>query len=95
MTKILVTGMSGLIGGVVRSQLGGDYELSALNRRSVDGIPTVQADIGDFEPSRVRWAGCGDPPPPTPGSAPWDDPARQPAGDAQCLRSGGRFTCSV
>ncbi|MCB0116307.1 MAG: NAD(P)-dependent oxidoreductase [Caldilineaceae bacterium] len=57
MTKILVTGMSGLIGGVVRSQLGGDYELSALNRRPVDGIPTVQADIGDFEAMRPAFDG--------------------------------------
>ena len=49
MTKrILVTGMSGLIGGAVRKRLEGDYDLTALNRSLVPGMPTVQADIADF-----------------------------------------------
>src|SRR2546428_12051911 len=42
---VLVTGMSGLIGGAVRRQLGARYELSALNRRAVDGGPCHRADI--------------------------------------------------
>ena len=50
--RILVTGMSGLIGGAVREQLEGSYELTALNRSSVPGIPTVQADIADFDSIR-------------------------------------------
>lgn len=50
MTKrILVTGMSGLIGGAVRKRLESDYDLTALNRSLVPGIPTVQADIADFD----------------------------------------------
>ena len=47
--SVLVTGMSGLIGGAVRRQLEGSVELRALNRRAVPGIHTLQADIGDLE----------------------------------------------
>ncbi len=49
---ILVTGMSGLIGGAVRRQLKDTYPLRALNRRNVTGVKTVQADIADFEAIR-------------------------------------------
>ena len=52
MTKrILITGMSGLIGGLLKDHLieSGGYELTALNRRAVDGIRTVQADIADLD----------------------------------------------
>src|SRR2546426_4602514 len=45
---VLVTGMSGLIGGAVRRHLGARYELSALNRRAVDGVPCHRADIADL-----------------------------------------------
>jgi nucleoside-diphosphate-sugar epimerase len=51
-TKVLVTGMSGLIGGVVRRELGEKYELSALNRRGVAGVACHQADIGELEAIR-------------------------------------------
>src|SRR5690554_2122318 len=47
--RVLVTGMSGLIGGAVRRQLEGEYALRALNRSKVEGVETVQADIGDLE----------------------------------------------
>ncbi|RMF90158.1 MAG: NAD(P)-dependent oxidoreductase, partial [Nitrospinota bacterium] len=46
--KVLITGMSGLIGGAVRRQLEGKYQLSALNRRDVPGVECYQADIGDL-----------------------------------------------
>ena len=53
MTKrILVTGMSGLIGGAVRKRLEGRYRLTALNRSLVPGVQTVQADIADFDAIR-------------------------------------------
>ena len=54
MKRILITGMSGLIGGILRSHLEavGGYELTALNRRQVEGVRTVQADIGDLESIR-------------------------------------------
>ena len=48
MTRVLVTGMSGLIGGALRRRLEGRYALSALNRRPVPGVPTRQADIADL-----------------------------------------------
>lgn len=46
---VLITGMSGLIGGIVRQRLEGKYELSALNRRDVPGVPCHRADIADLE----------------------------------------------
>ena len=54
---ILVTGMSGLIGGVVRQQLEAQYTLSALNRSDVPGINTVQADISDLVAIRPAFEG--------------------------------------
>jgi nucleoside-diphosphate-sugar epimerase len=49
MQKILVTGMSGLIGGAVKKQLEGKYQLYALNRRRVGGVECYQADVSDFD----------------------------------------------
>ena len=50
-TRVLITGMSGLIGGLLRRRLEatGGYELRALNRRPMEGVDTVQADIADLE----------------------------------------------
>lgn len=48
--RVLVTGMSGLIGGIARKQLEGKYELVALNRRRlVDGVTTYLGDIAHLE----------------------------------------------
>src|SRR5262245_25384119 len=47
--RVLVTGMSGLIGGALRRHLEGKYELSALNRRPIPGVRCHEADIGDLE----------------------------------------------
>ena len=54
MKKILITGMSGLIGGILRRHLEslGGYQLRALNRRPVEGVESVQADISDLEAIR-------------------------------------------
>ncbi|MCH6545401.1 MAG: SDR family oxidoreductase, partial [Deltaproteobacteria bacterium] len=41
--KVLITGASGLIGGLVLRGLGDRYDLSAVNRRAIEGIPCVQA----------------------------------------------------
>jgi nucleoside-diphosphate-sugar epimerase len=54
---VLVTGMSGLIGGAVRRQLGGRYELRALNRRAVAGVPCHQADIADLDAIQPAFKG--------------------------------------
>jgi nucleoside-diphosphate-sugar epimerase len=55
--KLLVTGMSGLIGTALYRQLGERYEWVALNRRDVAGVRTVQADIGDLDAIRPAFAG--------------------------------------
>ncbi len=55
--RVLVTGMSGLIGGVVRKQLEGKYKLCALNRSDVPGIETFQADISDLDAIRRAFEG--------------------------------------
>ncbi len=47
--SVLVTGMSGLIGGALRRHLEGTYALSALNRRPLPGVRCHQADIADLE----------------------------------------------
>ena len=47
--KVLITGASGLIGGLTWRNLGHKYEFSGLNRRDVSEIPTTQADISDFD----------------------------------------------
>lgn len=59
MKKVLITGMSGRIGGILRrhlEQLGG-YELSALNRSPVEGVPCTQADIADLEAIKPAFEG--------------------------------------
>src|SRR5262245_13374427 len=47
--RVLVTGMSGLIGGALRRHLEGKYELSALNRRPIPGVACHEADIADLD----------------------------------------------
>jgi uronate dehydrogenase len=49
MRRVLVTGMSGLIGDAVRRRLEGRWALRALNRRAVAGVETHQADIADLD----------------------------------------------
>ncbi len=57
--KVLITGMSGLIGGLLKDHLleAGGYELTALNRSDVDGVRTVRADISDFDAIRPAFEG--------------------------------------
>jgi len=57
MKKILITGMSGLIGGAVRNQLEGTYELRALNRRNIEGVDCHCADISDLNAIRPAFEG--------------------------------------
>ena len=47
--KFLIAGMSGLIGSAVRRQLKGRFELSALNRRDIPGIPCYRASVTNLE----------------------------------------------
>ncbi len=46
--SVLVTGMSGLIGRALRPLLEGRYDLRALNRSAVEGLPCHRADIADL-----------------------------------------------
>lgn len=46
-SKILVTGMSGLIGGLAGRTLAESNDVSALGRSEVEGFPTTVVDIGD------------------------------------------------
>ena len=59
MKKILITGMNGLIGGLLREHLEarGGYELTALNRRATEGVRCFQADIADAEAIKPAFAG--------------------------------------
>jgi len=49
MRRVLITGMSGLIGEATRRRLEGRFTLRALNRRPLPGVDCHQADIGDLE----------------------------------------------
>lgn len=59
MTNVLITGMSGLIGGLLREHLEsiGGYELSALNRRAIEGVKCLQADIADLDAIQPAFEG--------------------------------------
>ena len=59
MKKVLITGMSGLIGGILRRHLDsiGGYELSALNRSPVEGVEWFQADIADLDAVEKAFTG--------------------------------------
>lgn len=55
--NVLITGMSGLIGGLVHQQLKGKYELTGLGRSEVQGVKCVQADLSDLEAIRPAFEG--------------------------------------
>jgi nucleoside-diphosphate-sugar epimerase len=55
--KILVTGMSGLIGGLAGRDLATDYDVRALNRRAIEGVDCLQADIADMAAIRPAFDG--------------------------------------
>ena len=47
--NVLVTGLSGLIGSALRPALEDEFNLSALNRSDVAGIPTTQASLENYD----------------------------------------------
>ena len=55
--KVLVTGASGLIGGLVLGNLADRYEFSGLSRHAVPGIPYTEASITDRDGVRRAVAG--------------------------------------
>ena len=46
--KVLVTGMAGQIGGIIRRMLADRYELSGIDRADVQGVPVTVADISEL-----------------------------------------------
>ena len=57
MTKVLITGASGLIGGVLREGLGDRYELSGVDLRGTDSFDMHVADSTDLDPIRPAFEG--------------------------------------
>ena len=55
--KILITGASGLIGGLVRRDLSDRYEFSGVSRTAVPGIPYTVASITDLDAIRPAFRG--------------------------------------
>lgn len=73
--RVLVTGIAGQIGGIIRKHSGEKYELSGLDRVSAEGVTMLVADLSDLEAVRPAFEGVdtvvhlgGDPSP----RAPWD-----------------------
>ena len=50
--RLLITGLSGLIGGALHRHLGTKHAIRALNRRPVPGVDCVQADLGNLDAIR-------------------------------------------
>ena len=46
--RVLVTGMAGQIGGIIRVELGDRYDLRGIDRVDVDGTSTTVADIANL-----------------------------------------------
>lgn len=57
MTKVLITGASGLIGGVLRDGLSDRYELSGVDRRGIDDFDMLVADSTDLDGIRSAFEG--------------------------------------
>ena len=47
--KVLITGVTGLIGGVILADLRRDHEVTGIARRYKEGIRHFQGDIFDYE----------------------------------------------
>ena len=57
--NVLITGMSGLIGGLLKNELlkSKDYNLTALNRSYVDGVKNFNEDISDLNAIKAAFVG--------------------------------------
>ena len=49
MKKILITGISGLVGGVITGKLKDKYTITGVDRRKFNDVPTLQADCTNLE----------------------------------------------
>ena len=52
--KILVTGLAGKIGGIIRKNLSDKYLISGLDLEAVNGHNTTLADLSDLELSLIH-----------------------------------------
>lgn len=57
MKKVLVTGMSGQIGGIMRARLSDRYALSGLDVKPVDGFEVQVADLASLEAIQPAFEG--------------------------------------
>ena len=59
MKKVLITGISGLIGGLLKRQLvsEGGYQLTGLNRRLVEGVKSFQGNVANLDGIRPAFEG--------------------------------------
>jgi nucleoside-diphosphate-sugar epimerase len=57
--KVLITGMSGLIGGLAARALSHRHEIHGIGRTPVPDFPYTLADIGEFEQMRPAFDGIG------------------------------------
>ena len=55
--KVLVTGLAGQIGGIIRDRLSDRYEISGLDLSLVEGFPTVVCDLADLEGIKPAFEG--------------------------------------
>ncbi|MCI0441237.1 MAG: NAD(P)-dependent oxidoreductase [Chloroflexi bacterium] len=55
--RVLVTGMAGQIGGIIRRFLGDKYELSGVDVRPAEGAKSLVADLADFDAVRPAFEG--------------------------------------
>jgi nucleoside-diphosphate-sugar epimerase len=56
--KVLITGASGLIGGVLRDGLGDKHQISGVDRRAVPGFDLLVADSTDLDAIRPAFEGA-------------------------------------
>ena len=55
--KVLITGGAGLIGNILINRLGSDYELSSLDLKPADGVPSTVASLDDYDGMRQAFEG--------------------------------------
>ena len=55
--KVLITGGAGLIGSVLIDRLGDRYELSSLDLKDADGVPSRVASLDDLDDMQPAFAG--------------------------------------
>lgn len=55
--KVLVTGVAGLVGGVLRRSLSSGYQISGVDIRPAEGFSSIVADMTDFAALRGAFEG--------------------------------------